>query len=198
MAEFVKQITETIKYLSDRSGREDYIKFYPEDAELPEAKEVLKRVEEDKRYLKERSFWLWRLLDGYMKFRADEVWKEFLRQDAILLIRTLEVLFPPISYKIAYNTLTKRPQRLHPDELIRLSEYIIKHKDKVAEYGGEEPPTAKIVYSLELPDGTNTVLRIKNFSFDPVFILLHAYVYHVLVFVCPFLPRRKRKKKQKA
>ncbi len=202
MAEFVKQITETIRYLSERSGREYYTKLFPEGVELYSAGEILKKLEEEKRYRKDIGFWLWRLLEGYRKFYAPEVWKELLRSDYFLFEKILGLFFSSIKgWKFIYKVLTENPQRLHPDELIWISRYIIKHKDEVLKCDKAEPPIAKLFYSLELPnnepDGTNTIIAVRKFAFDPILILLHAYLYYVLSIVAPLEVSKKSRKRRK-
>jgi hypothetical protein len=204
MSEFVKEITETIKYLSDRSGREYYTKIFPEGVELYSAGEVLKKLEEEKRYRKDIGFWLWRLLEGYRKFYAPSVWNELLRSDVIIFEKIIGLFFPSVrGLKIISKVLTENQQRLHPDELIWISRYIIKHKDKVLRYDKAEPSVAKLFYSLELPnsdtDGTNTIIAVRKFAFDPLVILLHAYLYYVLSKVAPLeVSKKKRKRCKKA
>jgi hypothetical protein len=202
MSDFVKQITETIKYLSDRSGREYYTKIFPEGIELYSAGEVLKKLEEEKRYRKDIGFWLWRLFEGYRKFYAPSVWEELLRSDFTIFEKILGLFFPSVrGWKFIYKILTENPQRLHPDELIWISRYIIKHRDKVLRYDGAEPSSAKLFYSLELPnnepDGTKPIIAVRKFAFDPLVILLHAYLYYVLSFVAPLEASKKRKKRSK-
>ncbi len=203
MAEFVKQINETIKYLSDRSGREYYTKLFPEGVELYSAGEILKKLEEEKRYRKDIGFWLWKLFDGYRKFYAPEVWRELLRSDYTLFEKIVGLFFSSTrSIKLISKVLTENPQRLHPDELIWISRYIIKHKDKVLRYDETEPQIAKLFYSLELPnnepDGTNTIIAVRKFAFDPILILLHAYLYYVLSVVAPLeVSKRSRKRRKK-
>jgi hypothetical protein len=203
MSEFVKEITETIKYLSDRSGRGYYTKIFPEGVGLYSAGEILKKLEEEKRYRKDIGFWLWKLFEGYRKFYAPSVWVELLRSDYFIFERILGLFFPSVKgWKFIYKLLTENPQRLHPDELIRISEYIIKHRDKVLSYDKAEPPIAKLFYSLELPNngtgGTNTIIAVKKFAFDPLVILLHAYLYKVLSIVAPLEASKKRKRCKKA
>jgi hypothetical protein len=202
MSEFVKEITETIKYLSERSGREHYTKIFPEGVELYSAGEILKKLEEEKRYRKDIGFWLWRLLEGYRKFYAPMVWQELFRSDYHLFEKILGLFFSSIrGWKFIYKVLTENPQRLHPDELIWISRYIIKHKDKALRCDKAEPSVAKLFYSLELPnsdtDGTNTIIAVRKFAFDPLVILLHAYLYYVLSVVAPLEASKKSRKRCK-
>ena len=198
----MKEITETIKYLSDRSGRELYTKLFPEGVKLHSVEEILKKLEEEKRYRKDIGLWLWRLLEGYRKFYAPSVWQELLRSDYILFEKILGLFFSSIKgWKFIYKVLNENPQRLHPDELIWISRYIIKHKDKVLRYDKAEPQIAKLVYSLELPnnepDGTNTIIAVRKFVFDPLVISLNAYLYYVLSIVAPLEASKKRRRRSK-
>jgi len=203
MRDFVKQIEETIEYLTKNPSKEYYTKLFPEGVKLYNAGEVLKKLEEEKRYRKDIGFWLWKLFEGYSKFYAPSVWEELLRSDYFVFEKILGLFFLSVKgWKFIYKVLTENPQRLHPDELIRISEYIIKHKDKVLSYDKAEPPIAKLFYSLELPNngtgGTNTIIAVKKFAFDPLVILLHAYLYKVLSIVAPLEASKKRKRCKKA
>jgi hypothetical protein len=202
MRDYIKQFEETIEYLTKNS--EYYTKLFPEGVRLRTPSEVLDKLKkEDKLFRKEIGFWLWRLFDGYRKFVGSEVWREMPTKDFFVFSRIIGLLFPSVKgEKLIYKVLTEHPQRLHADELVWISEYIIKHKDKVLSCDKAEPPTAKLFYHLELPNngtgGTNTIIAVRKFAFDPMAILLHAYVYRVLLFIAPLLLSKKRKRRKKA
>ena len=200
MRDYINQFEETIEYLTKNS--EYYTKLFPEGVRLCTPSEVLDKLEkEEKQFRKEIGFWLWRLFDGYRKFVGPEVWKEMPTSDYFAFSRIIGLFFPSaVSVKVLYKILTENPQRLHADELVWISEYIIKHRDKVLSCDKAEPPIAKLFYHLELPnnDGTETIIKVKRFVFDPIAILLHAYFYRVLLFVVPHVKIKKRKRCEKA
>jgi hypothetical protein len=202
MRDYIKQFEEAIEYFTKNS--EHHNKLFPEGVRLCTPSEVLDKLKkEEKQLRKEIGFWLWRLFDGYRKFVGSEVWKEMPTKNFFAFSRIIGLFFSSaVSVKGLYKILTEKPQRLHADELVWISEYIIKHKDKVLSCDKAEPPIAKLFYSLELPNngtgGTNTIIAVRKFAFEPIAILLHAYFYRVLLFVVPLVKIKKRKRRKKA
>jgi len=127
MAEFVKQITETIKYLSDRSGREHYTKLFPEGVELPDAlRGWLDR--KDKK-------WLRKLYEGYEKLEANKVWAELERWEPEVFQKLLRLFFPePIKLRRVYEVLMEWEPDHEPVDLIMLGRRVIRWKDEMLKY----------------------------------------------------------------
>ncbi|MCI4454105.1 MAG: hypothetical protein JHC25_04050 [Thermodesulfobacterium sp.] len=127
MARFVKQITETIRYLSDRSGRENYTKLFPEGVKLPDAlRGWLDR--------KDRK-WLRKLYEGYEKLKANEVWAELKEQEPEIFQKLLRLFFPePIKLRRVYEVLMEWNPDLEPVDLIMLGRSVIEDKDEMLRY----------------------------------------------------------------
>jgi hypothetical protein len=127
MSEFVKQITETIKYLSERSGRKHYTKLLPEGVKLPDAlKGWLDR--------KDRK-WLRKLYEGYQKLEANKVWAELERQEPEVFQKLLRLFFPePIKLRRVYEVLMEWEPNFEPVDLIMLGRRVIEWKDEMPKY----------------------------------------------------------------
>jgi hypothetical protein len=65
MEDFVKQISQTLSYLSERTNREHYTKLFPEGVELPDAIRTLDR--KDRKWLRKLYY------EGYKKLEANKV-----------------------------------------------------------------------------------------------------------------------------
>jgi hypothetical protein len=199
MRDFVKQIEETIVYLLQNPSKEYYITLFPEGVYLREPSSVLSELEVQEHYGYVAS-WLWMLYEGYRKGYAPFVWRKAFWEDKDVFMWMLRLFFAIDRRRgRIYQALAKVQLNLHPDELLQLSKYIIKHKDEVVKLGDEEIQLAKLYYCLKLPNGEKiTAIAVKKFDFDPMAILLHAYVYYVLRGISQFVASKKRKRRKKA
>jgi len=205
MRDFVKQISQTLSYLSERTDRKHYTKLFPEGVVLPDEFKFREKLHRS-RYLRRRiKMWILKMLSGYRRLKVEEVWEEFAKQDFKAFKRLFKLLFPePIDLRRVYEALTLWSQTQYPHELMWISDYIIKHKDEVLKYD-------QIYYDYELvesrrvsleeaklildrakrldvpvenfrkePDGTYTMSIPKKLQFYHISILLHTYIFHVL------------------
>jgi hypothetical protein len=212
MRDFVKQITETIKYLSDRSGRKNYSKLFPEDAKLPDAlRGWLDR--------KDRK-WLRVLYEGYEKLKANEVWAELERREPEVFQKLLRLFFPePIKLRRVYEVLMEWNPELEPVDLIMLGYSVIKDKDEMLKYDEFYEDYMKLKTEWLPEDELNHILnklisggvvldhfKIKDGTYIrivkplPYFhymsILLHAYIVFILREMFCEEERLERKRKE--
>jgi len=200
MAEFVKQINETIKYLSDRSGRKNYTKLLPEGVKLPDAlRGWLDR--------KDRK-WLKRLYEGYEKLEANKVWAELERREPEVFVKILKLFFPePTKLRRVYEVLMEWEPDHTPVDLIMLGRRVIEWKDEMLEYdkfyedykklrSGYRSYMSKkelrrilgrlikggvVLHGFKIePDGTYTYIVKPPPYFHYMSILLHAYIVYIL------------------
>ncbi len=198
MEDFVKQITETVRYLSDRSGRENYTKLFPEGVELPDAlRGWLNR--------KDRK-WLRKLYEGYEKREANKVWAELERREPEVFLKLLRLFFPePIKLRRVYEVLMEWEPDLTPVDLIMLGYRVIEGKDEMLRYDEfyedymklrlgkfiPEDELKRIINKLISgdvvlhgwkiePDGTVLYRVIPLPYFHYMSILLHAYIVFIL------------------
>ncbi len=198
MEDFVKQITETVRYLSNRSGRKHYTKLFPEGVELPDALRGRLNGKERK--------WLRELYEGYEKREANKVWAELERREPEVFLKLLRLFFPePIKLRQVYDVLMEWEPDHTPVDLIMLGYRVIEWKDEMLRYdefhedymklrSGEfihEDELKQIINKLISggvvlhgwkiePDGT-VLYRVKPLPyFHYMSILLHAYIVFIL------------------
>ncbi len=221
MAEFVKEITETIRYLSERSGRKNYTKLLPEGVELPDAlRGWLDR--------KDRK-WLRKLYEGYEKLEANKVWAELERREPEVFLKLLRLFFPePIKLRRVYEVLMEWEPDHSPFDLIMLGHRVIRWKDEMLKYDEFYEDYKKLrsgshdyIPKKELrrilgrlikgdvalhgfkiePDGTYRYIVKPLPYFHYMSILLHAYIVYILreyirseEWVKMYFRRRRRKR----
>jgi hypothetical protein len=198
MQDFVKQITETIKYLSDRSGRENYTKLFPEGVELPDALRGWLNGKERK--------WLRKLYEGYEKLEANKVWVELEQRETEVFLKLLRLFFPePIKLRRVYDVLMGWESDHTPVDLITLGYRVIRWKDEMPKYdefyedytklrSGEFIPEDELKQIINKlisggvvlhgwkiePDGT-VVYIVKPLPYlNYISILLHSYIVFLL------------------
>jgi hypothetical protein len=198
MGEFVKQITETIKYLSERSGRKHYTRIFPEGVELPDAlRSWLDR--KDKKWLRE-------LYEGYEKLEANKVWAELERREPEVFQKLLRLFFPePIKLRRVYKVLMEWEPDHYPVDLIMLGRRVIEWKGEMLKYDEfyedykklrsesfiPEDKLKQIINKLISggvvwhdwkmePDGTVLYIVKSPPYFHYMSILLHAYIVFIL------------------
>jgi len=199
MRDFVKQIEETIRYLSDRSGRENYTSILPESVKLPNAlRGWLDR--KDKRWLRKLYY------EGYEKLEANKVWAELEQKEPEVFQKLLRLFFPePIKLKRVYKVLMEWEPNLKPIDLIMLGWRVIRWKDEMLKYDEfyedyMKLRSEKFIPEDELkqildklisagvcsrgfkiePDGTYVEKVIPEPYFHYMSILLHAYIVFIL------------------
>jgi hypothetical protein len=204
MRDVVKNISQTLSYLSERTDREDYKGLVPEGVMLwTKYSFVMGLVSLSTGMVDRVVWWLWKLTDGYLSYKADEVWREFAKQDKRACVLTLRLFFPkPIKLRRVYNALVIWRQTLHPKEFEWFIPYIIEHKDEMRLYDELYPYVedavqlkpeelkqflkklysidGKLKYFRENPDKTYTVQVEKKLQFYYISILLHAYIFSIL------------------
>jgi hypothetical protein len=128
MSDFAKQITETIRYLSDRSGRKHYTNILPESVKLPDAlRGWLDR--KDKRWLRKLYY------EGYEKLEANKVWAELEQKEPEVFQKLLRLFFPePINLEKVYKLLKEWNPDHYPLDLIMLGRRVIEWKDEMLKY----------------------------------------------------------------
>jgi hypothetical protein len=197
MRDFVNQITETIRYLSERSGREHYTKLLPEGVELPDAlRGWLDR--------KDRK-WLRKLYEGYQKLEANKVWAELERREPEVFLKLLRLFFPePIKLRRVYEVLMEWNPDLYPVDLIMLGRRVIEWKKDMLKYDEfyedymklktEWLPEDELKHIINKlisggvvlndwkiePDGTVLYIVKPLPYFHYMSILLHAYIVFIL------------------
>jgi hypothetical protein len=194
MIDFVKQISEALNYLSERTDREQYIKLFPEGVKLLDAPRgsLNKKVE---RLLK-------RLYVGYMKRKANMIWRELEEKDKIAI---LEFFFPaPFCYDKIYDALLDWEPDQSPLDLIMLGRRVAENKEEMLKFDkyyekykrmrrGWVPKDELFEILQELvdagvylkhfkieQDGTFTGKFIPMPYFHHVSILLHSYIAYIL------------------
>jgi hypothetical protein len=201
MSEFVKQITETIKYLSERSGRKNYTKLLPEGVELPNAlRGWLDR--KDKKWLRKLYY------EGYQKLEANKVWAELERQEPEVFQKLLRLFFPePIKLRRVYEVLMEWEPNFEPVDLIMLGRRVIEWKDEMPKYDefyedymklrsgyrnylskkelrrilGRLVKGGVVIHGFKIdPDGTYRYIVKPEPYFHYIPILLHAYIVFIL------------------
>jgi hypothetical protein len=195
---FVKQITETIKHLSDRSGREHYTKLFPEDVKLPDVlRGWLDR--KDKKWLRKLYY------EGYQKLEANKVWAELEQREPEVFQKLLRLFFPePINLERVYKLLREWNPDHYPFDLIMLGRRVIEWKDEMLKYDEFYEDYMKfrtkwlpedelkhiinklisggvVIHGFKIePDGTYRyiVKPLPYFHYIPI--LLHAYIVYIL------------------
>jgi len=213
MRDFVKQITETIRYLSDRSGRENYTKLFPEDAKLPDALRCwLDRKDKQ---------WLRKLYEGYNKLEANKVWAELKEQEPEVFQKLLRLFFPePIKLRRVYEVLMEWNPDHTPIDLIMLVYRVIEDKDEMLKYDEFYEDYTKLKTELLSEDELEHILNklinadvvLNDFEIEPdgtyihtvkplpyfhyMSILLHAYIVFILREMFDEEERLERKRKE--
>jgi hypothetical protein len=197
VAEFVKQITETIKYLSDRSGREHYTKLFPEGVKLPDALRGWLNKKDRK--------WLRKLYEGYQKLEANKVWAELEWREPEVFQKLLRLFFPePIKLRRVYEVLMEWKPDSEPVDLIMLGYRVIEWKDEMLRYDEfyedymkfktKELPEDELKHIIRKlisgdvalhrweiePDGSRRYIVKPQPYFHYMSILLHAYIVYIL------------------
>ncbi len=127
MEDFVKQISQTLSYLSERTNREHYTKLFPEGVELPNALRGRLNGKERK--------WLRKLYEGYKKLEANKVWAELEREELEVFLKLLRLFFPePIKLRRVYEVLMEWEPDHTPVDLIMLGRRVIEWKDEMLKY----------------------------------------------------------------
>jgi hypothetical protein len=196
---FVKQITETIRYLSDRSGRKHYTNILPDGVKLPDdLRGWLDR--KDKKWLRKLYY------EGYEKLEANKVWAEMEEEEPEVFQKLLGLFFPePIKPRRVYKVLMEWEPNLKPIDLIMLGRRAIERKDEMLKYDEFYEDYMKLrtewfISKDELkqildklidggvvlhgwkiePDGTYVEKVIPDPYFHYIPILLHAYIVFIL------------------
>ncbi|MFZ8858992.1 MAG: hypothetical protein ACO2PP_00580 [Thermocrinis sp.] len=198
MEEFVKQITETVRYLSDRSGREHYTKLFPEGVELPDAIRTLDR--KDRKWLRKLYY------EGYKKLEAKKVWEELEVLEYDVFKKILRLFFPePINLEKVYKVLREWNPDHYPIDLIMLGRKVIEWKDEMLRYdefyedymklrSGQFIPEDELKQIINKlisgdvvshgwkiePDGTVLYIVKPLPYFNYISILLHSYIVFLL------------------
>jgi hypothetical protein len=199
MRGFVKQLTETIRYLSDRSGREHYTKIFPEGAKLPhDLRGWLSRKE--KKWLRKLYY------EGYRKLEANKVWAEMEEEEPEVFQKLLRLFFPePINLEKVYKLLKEWNPNHYPLDLIMLGQRVIRWKDEMLKYNKfyedyMKLRTERFISKDELkqildklidggvashewkiePDGTYVEKVIPDPYFHYIPILLHTHIVFIL------------------
>jgi hypothetical protein len=127
MEDFVKQISQTLSYLSERTNREHYTKLFPEGVELPDALRGRLNGKERK--------WLRKLYEGYKKLEANKVWAELEQREPEVFLNLLRLFFPePIKLRRVYEVLMEWEPDHTPVDLIMLGRRVIEWKDEMLRY----------------------------------------------------------------
>jgi hypothetical protein len=126
--EFVRQISQTLSYLSKRTDRDYYTMLFPEGMQLP----YFLNIPRNKKVKK----WLKRLYDGYIGGRGYQVWMELRDRNRSLFEKVLKIFFPKtVIHPFRLHDLERalfiwkfREDRL---SLISLARYVIENKDEM-------------------------------------------------------------------
>jgi len=198
MEDFVKQITETVRYLSDRSGRKHYTKLFSEGVELPDAIRTLDR--KDRKWLRKLYY------EGYKKLEANKVWEELEVLEYDVFKKILRLFFPePINLEKVYKVLREWNPDHYPIDLIMLGRRVIEWKDEMLRYdefyedymklrSGQFIPEDELKQIINKlisggvvlhgwkiePDGTVLYIVKPLPYFNYISILLHAYIVFIL------------------
>jgi hypothetical protein len=198
MVGFVKQITETIRYLSDRSGRKNYTNLLPEGVELPDTlRGWLDR--KDRKWLRKLYY------EGYRELEANKVWAELEQQEPEIFQKLLRLFFPePIKLRRVYKVLMEWEPDTEPVDLIMLGRRVIERKEEMLKYDEFYEDYMKlktewlpedelkqiinklisggvVIHGFKIePDGTVLYIVKPEPYFHYMSILLHAYIVFIL------------------
>jgi len=128
MSDFAKQLTDAVRYLSDRSSLKHYTKILPDGVELPDALRGW-LYKKDKKWLRKLY------CEGYMKLEANKVWEEMQVMEYEIFQKLLRLFFPePINLEKVYKLLREWNPDREPVDLIMLGRRVIEQKDEVLKY----------------------------------------------------------------